>query len=111
MTAYSVTQRGHEIAIRMALGACGRDVIRLVLAEGISLVIIGAAIGMTFALAGERAITAMSASVGTVNSTSSSDPLVLIGAPILLGSLALFACYLPARRSTAISPMVALRQE
>lgn len=111
MTAYSVAQRGHEIAIRMALGARSRDVIALVVAEGTFLVMIGASIGMAFALAGERAISAMSASVGTVNSTSSSNPVLLVGAPILLLSLSLLACYLPARRSTAINPVVALRQE
>lgn len=111
MTAYSVTQRGHEIAIRMALGARSRDVIALVVTEGISLVTIGAAIGMTFALAGERALTAMSASASMVRSISTSDPMVLVGAPILLASLALLACYVPARRSAAINPVVALRQE
>jgi len=111
MTAYSVTQRGHEIAIRMALGARSRDVIALVVAEGTVLVMIGAAIGMAFAVAGERAISAMSASVGTINSTSSSDPELLVGAPMLIISLSLLACYLPARRSTAINPVVALRQE
>jgi len=66
MTAYSVAQRRHEIAIRMALGARSRDVVALIVTEGISLTMTRAAIGMALAMAGERAIMAMSASVGTI---------------------------------------------
>ena len=64
-----------------------------------------------FAWAGARALASMSASVGKMNSASASDPVVLIGAPLLLATLARVACYLPARRSTRIDPVVALRQE
>jgi predicted permease len=111
MTAYSVTQRRHEIALRMALGARSRDVLQLVVKQAATLVIVGTLIGMALAWAGERALMAMSASVQNVNSTSSTDPIVLIGAPVLLATLALIACYLPARRSVTINPVVALRQE
>jgi predicted permease len=111
MTAYSVTQRRHEIAIRMALGARSRDVLQLVIKEGATLVMVGTLIGAALAWASERALTAMSSSVGHVRSTSTTDPVVLIGAPLLLAALALLACYVPARRSTTINPVVALRQE
>ena len=111
MTAYSVTQRRHEIALRMALGARSRDVLQLVVKQAATLVIVGTLIGMALAWAGERALMAMSASVQNVNSTSTTDPIVLIGAPVLLATLALIACYLPARRSVTINPVVALRQE
>ena len=111
MTAYSVTQRRHEIALRMALGARSRDVLRLVIKQAATLVMVGTLTGMSLAWAGERALAAMSSSAGYVNSTSTTDPVVLVGAPVLLATLALIACYLPARRSVAINPVVALRQE
>jgi hypothetical protein len=92
MTAYSVTQRRHEIAVRMALGARSRDVLGLVIKESISLVAVGTIIGMALAAAAERTLTAMSSAVATVNSTSSSNPVVLAGAPLSLAALALLAC-------------------
>ncbi len=111
VTAYSVARRGREIGIRMALGARNRDVIYLVMREGLVLVGAGTILGMTGAWAGARLLSSMNSSVGTVTSTSTSDPTVLIGAPLLLALLALVACYLPARRSTLIDPVAALRQE
>ena len=101
VTAYSVTRRTREIGIRIALGARNGDVLSLVMKEGLILVAIGTAIGMGGAWAGQRFLASMNSSVGTVTSTSTSDPAVLIGAPLLLGLLALTACYLPARRSDA----------
>jgi putative ABC transport system permease protein len=108
VTAYSVTQRGHEIGIRLALGAQKRDVLGLVMKEGAVLVTVGALIGLTFAWAGMRALAGMFFSVASVQGE---DPALLVGAPLLLAGLALVACYVPARRSTRIDPMVALRQE
>jgi len=108
VTAYSVTQRGHEIGIRLALGAQKRDVLGLVMKEGVVLVTAGALIGLAVAWAGMRALAGMFFSVASVQGA---DPVLLAGAPLLLASLALLACYLPARRSTRIDPVVALRQE
>jgi len=108
VTAYSVAQRGHEIGIRLALGAQKRDVLGLVMKEGAVLVTAGALIGLAFAWAGMRALGDMFAWVASVKGA---DPVLLVGAPLLLASLALAACYVPARRSTRIDPVVALRQE
>jgi len=111
MTAYSVAQRGHEIGIRMAVGASKLDVLRLMMKEGVLLVTSGTAIGLVCGWAGSRMLSAMNSSVGQVTATSASDPVVLFGAPLVLASLALLACYLPARKSTEVNPVVALRQE
>lgn len=111
MSAYSVSQRRQELAVRMAMGAQRRDVLRLVIGEGASLLVLGAILGMMLAAAAERAVSAMSSTAGQVNSTSSSNPVVLICAPVLLIALGLLACYLPARRSALTDPAHALRQE
>jgi predicted permease len=111
VTAYSVAQRSREIGIRMALGAKSQDVLSLVMKEGFVLVAAGTSIGMAGAWAGARMLAAMNSSVGRVSSTSTSDPTVLIGAPLVLAVLALIACYVPARKSVQIDPAVTLRQE
>ena len=111
MTAYSVAQRGREIGIRIALGAQRGNVLGLVMKDGLRLVVVGTTIGMAGAWTGSRLLSAMNSSVGQVTSTSTTDPIVLFGAPLLLALLALAACYLPARRSMRIDPVVALRQE
>ncbi|HWC20107.1 MAG TPA: FtsX-like permease family protein, partial [Terriglobales bacterium] len=111
VTAYSVRQRRHELAVRLAIGAQPRDVIGLVIKDGAYLVLAGTTLGMSCAWMGEHALTAMSATVGKINSTTSSNPLIIIGAPLLLAFLALIACYWPARKSTQINPVTALRQE
>jgi putative ABC transport system permease protein len=108
VTAYSVAQRGHEIGIRLALGAQKRDVLGLVMKEGAALVTVGAVIGLALAWTGIRAI---KGTFFSVTSVRGDDPLLLIGAPLLLVGLALTACYLPARRSTSIDPVSALRQD
>ena len=111
MTAYSVAQRRREIGIRIALGAQRGDVLGLVMKEGLQLVMAGTAIGMAGAWTGTRLLSAMNSSVGHVTSTSTSDSTVLVGAPLLLACLALLACYVPARKSMRVDPVVALRQE
>ena len=108
VTAYTVAQRGHEIGIRMALGAQKRDVLGLVMQEGATLVTAGTVTGVAFAWAGIRALSGLFFSVASVQS---SDPVLLVGAPLLLAGVALVACYVPARKSTKIDPAVALRAE
>jgi macrolide transport system ATP-binding/permease protein len=108
VTAHSVAKRGHEIGIRMALGAQKRDVLALVMKEGAILATVGTVAGLAFALAGIRALSGMFFAVASVQGY---DPVLLVGAPLLLAGLALAACYLPARRSARVDPAAALRQE
>lgn len=108
VTAYSVAQREREMGIRMALGAKPLDVLGLVMKEGVVLVTIGTVIGLTTAWAAMRMLAGVFSSVA---STSASNPVLLLGTPLLLASLALVSCYVPAHRSMLIEPAVVLRQE
>ena len=110
VTAYSVSQRRREIGIRVALGARGGDVLGLVMREGAVLIAIGTVIGLAAARAGIRAMSAALSQIAKTAGTSTSDPMLLVGAPLLLAALALVACYVPARKSTRIDPVVALRE-
>ncbi len=108
VTAYSVARRAHEIGVRMALGAQKKTILAFVMKQGAVLVVIGTAGGLGLAWAGIRGLSSLFFSVATVNTT---DPVLLVGAPLLLAGLALLACYIPARRSMQIDPIVVLRQE
>ena len=110
VTAYSVVQRRREIGIRMALGARHADVLGLVMKEGAFLVIVGTAIGMAGAWAGNRLLAAIFFTIASLSGMSASA-MLMAGAPVLLVAVALAACYLPARKSVRIDPAVALRQE
>jgi ABC-type antimicrobial peptide transport system permease subunit len=113
VTAYAVAQRGREIGIRIALGAQKAAVLRLVMKEGAELVTAGTIIGLAAAWAGARALAAMeSTAAKSLHAVSSGAmPMLLVAAPLLLAGLALLACYVPARRSLRVDPVVALRQE
>jgi putative ABC transport system permease protein len=102
---YSVSRRTQEIAIRMALGASRREVQRMVLREGLRVTALGVAIGLAAALALSRVM------AGYVYGITSTDPVTLVGASLLLTLVALLASYLPARRATRVNPITALRYE
>jgi len=111
VTAYSVARRRKEIGIRMALGARKGQVLLLVLKEGGALVAIGSVMGLAAAFAASRALSAMTSIFGNVFHVAVNDPRLIFGAPLLLAGLAMLACYVPARRSTKIDPLKALREE
>ena len=111
VTAYSVARRRREIGIRVALGARSADVLGLVMKEGAVLVALGTVLGLALAWAGMRALAAALSVIARTTGANAFHPLILLGAPLLLAALALVACYLPARKSLRVDPVVALRQE
>ena len=105
VTSYSVVQRTGEIGIRMALGAQRKDVLWLVLGHGARLMLLGAALGLGGAYVVARLL------IAAIPSLPTSDPLTVAATTVVLVTVALLACYIPAHRATKVDPMVALRSE
>ena len=102
---YAVTERTHEIGVRLALGATPRDVVAMVLCQGLGMAAVGTAAGLAAALAAARLIESELYAVGAA------DPATFVAVPLLLLAVASVACYIPARRATRVDPVFALRAE
>jgi ABC-type antimicrobial peptide transport system permease subunit len=102
---YVVVGRTREIGLRMALGAQASDVLRLVLRQGMLLALIGTAIGLVIGLGGTRLLKTL------LYGVNAADPMTFTAVTLLLGSVTLLACWLPAHRATRVDPMIALRTE
>jgi len=102
---YAVSQRTHEIGIRMALGARPADILKLVVSQGLALTVMGIVIGLAGAFGVTKALS------GLLYGVTSTDPPTYIGLSLALGTVALLACYVPTRKATRIDPMIALRRE
>lgn len=105
VVAYSVSQRTHEFGVRMALGAAGRDVVRLVVRQGARLALVGIALGVLGAAALSGLLRRM------LYGIAPTDPLTFAAVPLTLAAVALVASWIPARRATRVDPMEALRSE
>ena len=101
---YTVSERTHEIGIRLALGAERRNILQMVLRQGLGLALAGAAVGLV------GAVIVSNLMRGLLYGGHPADPLTFAGVALLLIIIALFACYLPARRATKVDPMIALRE-
>jgi ABC-type antimicrobial peptide transport system permease subunit len=103
--AYSVAQRKRELGIRVAVGADRARVVRLVLGEGMTLAVIGSALGLAGALAASRLVASL------LYNVSAFDPMTFVGVPLLLVGVAFLAVYLPARKAAGIEPMRVLKTD
>jgi putative ABC transport system permease protein len=102
---YSVTQRTHEMGIRLALGAKPTDIVRLVVGRGLGLTLAGIGVGLAASLLLTRVISSL------LYSVSATDPLTFIAVAAILSAVSMLACYIPARRAARVDPMAALRYE
>ena len=102
---YLVSERTHEIGIRLALGAQRNDILRMVVRQGLGLAIAGAAVGLVCALIVSHLM------AGLLYGVRPTDPVTFAGVALLLIGVALLACYIPARRAIRVDPLVALRHD
>jgi predicted permease len=105
VVSYSVSQRTNEIGVRMALGADRRNVVRLILGQGIRLTGIGIVLGLVLSFAATRVL------AGLLYGIKADDPLTFASVALFLGAVAFISCYVPARRAASIDPMKSLRAE
>jgi putative ABC transport system permease protein len=102
---YAVTQRSHEIGIRMALGAEPADVLRMIVGDGMKLTVMGLSLGLLGSLVVMKYLESQ------LYGIKARDPLTFVGVAVGLALVAFAACYFPARRATKVDPLVALRYE
>ena len=105
VVSYAVEQRRKEIGVRIALGAQAKDVLRLVLGEGATIIAIGLVLGLLVARVSLRVLETQ------LYDITASDPVTFVAVAVLLMCVALLACYIPARRATTVNPIIALRSE
>jgi putative ABC transport system permease protein len=106
---YTVAQRRREVGIRRALGAVHGDIVRLVVGQGMMVVLYGLVIGLLLGFALTRVLTRLPLGTELLFGVSATDLLTFFGVTVLLGVVALVACYVPALRATKVDPMVTLR--
>ncbi len=111
IVSYSVAQRTRELGIRMALGALQKDILKMVIRQGMILVIVGLGLGLLLSFALTRVLASSLVEMEINFPVSAIDPLTFASVTLLLALVALIACYIPARRATAVDPSVALRYE
>jgi ABC-type antimicrobial peptide transport system permease subunit len=105
MMSFSVSQRTQELGLRMALGACRPEILRMVLGQGMKVTLIGVGGGLVMAFGVPRVLSALLFKVSTL------DPLVFATVPMMLSGIAALACYVPARWATGVDPISVLRYE
>ena len=111
VTAQAVQQRRKEIGIRMALGSSPSQVVRLVMRDGLAMILVGSAVGFAVAYLGSRLVASASSQFAGLLALIGNDPVLILGMPLCLVLLTVLACYIPARRSVTVNPLVDLKTD